>query len=173
MALEREIFSKSFDLDDMSVTIATLSRQETYRIEGMPKNMVDILILSGLAQTLTEKCESSAGSLTEDEKWAAMNEVYASLQIGTWWSKSEPAMLVRALCELAPHKTHVEIRAEVERWTVAQRIDVAMNPKVFPVLRRMEAERATDIDSDYLLESLGVQRPAPVEPTKPWWKWWG
>jgi hypothetical protein len=173
MAPQRKDFSKSFDLTNMSVTISTPSRSETYLIEGMPKDTVDTLTLSGLAQVLAEKCESSAGSLTEDEKWAAMNEVYASLQARTWslMSEGQDTLLVRALCELAPHKTHVEIRAEVERWTVTQRIDVAMNPKVSTVLRRMESEPATDIDSDYLLEGLGIQRSAPAEPKKPWWKW--
>ena len=156
MAPQRKIFSKSFDLSRMSVTIATPNRSETYMVDGMAQEIIDTLVLHGLTQKLADKCASSAGSLTEDEKWTGMNEVYASLHAGTWSLKSEGqgTMLVRALMELAPNSNLSDIRAKVEGWSNAERRAVSANPKVATILRRMEAERASGIDSDELLDDL-------------------
>ena len=64
MAPQRKVFSKSFDLDTMSITIATPSRSETYTTEGMPAAILSTLILHGLTQKLADKCATSSGSLT-------------------------------------------------------------------------------------------------------------
>jgi hypothetical protein len=156
MAPQRKVFSKSFDLANMSVTISTPSRSETYLIKGMSEDIRNTLMLHGLTQKLSDKCAASAGALTEDEKWTAMNEVYASLHAGTWSLKSEGqgTMLVRALMELAPNSTLADIRAKVEGWSNIERRAVSANPKVATILRRMEAERASGIDSDELLDNL-------------------
>ena len=63
-------------------------------------------------------------------------------------------MLVRALMELAPNSNLSDIRAKVEGWSNAERRAVSANPKVATILRRMEAERASGIDSDELLDDL-------------------
>jgi len=156
MAPQRKVFSKSFDLDTMSVTISTPSRAETYTTEGMSPAILSTLILHGLTQKLADKCATSSGSLTENEKWDAMNTVYAVLHAGQWSIKSEGAgsLLFRALLELSPNADRVELRATVDKWTPAERRAVSANPKVAPIIRRLESERVSDVDSDELLDNL-------------------
>jgi len=156
MAPQRKVFSKSFDLDAMSITISTPNRAETYSTHGMAENIISTLILHGLTQKLADKCATSSGSLTEDEKWDAMNTVYAALHAGQWSLKSEGAgsMLFRALLELSPNADRVELRAKVDAWTPAERRAVSANPKVAPIIRRLESERVSDVDSDSLLDDL-------------------
>ena len=156
MAPQRKVFSKSFDLDAMSITISTPNRAETYSTHGMAENIISTLILHGLTQKLADKCATSSGSLTEDEKWDAMNTVYAALHAGQWSLKSEGAgsLLFRALLELSPNADRAELRAKVDAWTPAERRAVSANPKVAPIIRRLESERVSDVDSDSLLDDL-------------------
>lgn len=157
MAPQRKVFSKSFDLDSMAVVISTPNRSETYLIEGMPENVRNTLMLHGLTQKLADKCATSAGLLSEEEKWDAMNSVYAALHAGQWSLKSESAgsVLFRALCELAgPDADRAAIRAKLDAWTPADRRAVAASPKVAPIIRRLEAERVSEVDSDALLDDL-------------------
>jgi hypothetical protein len=157
MAPQKKLFSKSFDLENMTVTISTAKRAETFPIEGMPRTIVDSLILHGLTQKLADKCASSAGSLSEDEKWEAMLTVHASLRAGQWSLKGESAgsMLFRALVELAgPTADKDAIRAKLDAWTPAEKRAVAASGRVAPIIRRLEAERVTEVDSDSLLDDL-------------------
>lgn len=156
MAPQRKVFSKAFDLDGMTITISTSNRAETYTTDGMPENIVHTLTLHGLTQKLADKCATSSGSLTEDEKWDAMNTAYAALHAGQWSLKSEGAgsLLFRALLELAPDSDRVALRAKVDAWTPAERRAVSANPKVAPIIRRLESERVSDVDSDSLLDDL-------------------
>ena len=85
-----------------------------------------------------------------------MNTVYAALHAGQWSLKSEGAgsLLFRALLELSPNADRVELRAKVDAWSPAERRAVSANPKVAPIIRRLEAERVSDVDSDSLLGDL-------------------
>lgn len=157
MAPQRKLFSKSFDLENMTVTLSTAKRTETFPIEGMPQTIVDSLILHGLTQKLADKCASSAGSLSEEEKWDAMLSVHAALRAGQWSLKSESAgsMLFRALVELAGTAADKDtIRAKLDAWTPAEKRAVAASPRVAPIMRRLEAERVSEVDSDSLLDDL-------------------
>lgn len=157
MAPQRKLFSKSFDLETMSVTISTASRSETFPTVNMPRAIVDSLILHGLTQKLADKCASSSGSLSETEKWDAMLTVHASLMAGQWSLKGESAgsMLFRALVELAgPSGDRDAIRAKLDAWTPAEKRAVAASPRVAPIIRRLEAERVSEVDSDSLLDDL-------------------
>ena len=156
MAPQRKLFSKSFDLASMTVNISTGNRSETYETAGMNEEILNTLILHGLTQKLSDATASSAGLLSEDEKWSAMNEVYAALHAGQWSMKREGAgsLLLRALCELSPHADKQVLRAKVEAWTPAERRAVSANPKIRPIIARLEAERTTDVDSDDLLAEL-------------------
>ena len=157
MAPQRKIFSKSFDLSDLSVTIATTNKTMTFGTANFSQSIRDTLMLHGLTQKLADKCASSAGSLSEAEKWAAMEDVYAALKAGQWSLKGESpgSLLFRALVELAgPDADKEAIRAKLDAWTPAEKRAVSASPKVAPVLRRLEAERTSDIDSDALLDDL-------------------
>ena len=157
MAPQRKIFSKSFDLTDLSVTIATTSKTMTFGTANFSQAIRDTLMLHGLTQKLADKCASSAGSLTEAEKWEAMAMVHTSLINGQWSLKGESpgSLLFRALVELAgPDADKEAIRAKLDAWTPAEKRAVSASPKVAPVLRRLEAERTSDIDSDALLDDL-------------------
>lgn len=157
MAPQRKIFSKSFDLADLSVTIATTNKTMTFGTANFSQAIRDTLMLHGLTQKLADKCASSAGSLSEAEKWEAMALVHASLESGQWSLKGESpgSLLFRALVELAgPDADKEAIRAKLDAWTPAEKRAVSASPKVAPVLRRLEAERTSDIDSDALLDDL-------------------
>ena len=82
MAPQRKIFSKAFDLTDLSVTIATSNKTMTFGTANFPQSIKDTLMLHGLTQKLADKCASSAGSLSEVEKWEAMAMVHAALEGG-------------------------------------------------------------------------------------------
>ena len=157
MAPQRKIFSKSFDLTDLSVTIATSNKTMTFGTANFPQSIKDTLMLHGLTQKLADKCASSAGSLSESEKWEAMGLVHTSLESGQWSLKGESpgSLLFRALVELAgPSADKDAIRAKMDAWTPADKRAVSASPKVAPILRRLEAERTSEIDSDALLDDL-------------------
>ena len=157
MAPQRKVFSKSFDLTTMTVTIATINKAETYSAATLPLEIQKTLMLHGLVQKLADKCASSAGSLSVDEKWANMGLAYDSLAAGQWSLKGESpgSLLFRALCEVAgPDADKEAIRAKLDAWTPAEKRAVAASPKVAPTLRRLEAERVSEIDSDSLLDDI-------------------
>jgi hypothetical protein len=154
MAPQRKVFSKSFD--GSAVTLSTgKGKPRSFDITMLSGALREKLALHGLTQKLCDAAALPAGSTIED-KWEAIDATWAMLLNGEWSARREGAgtLLLRALMELYPAKGRDELRTFLDAKSPAERKALALNPKVRTIITRMEAERATDIDADELLDEL-------------------
>ena len=102
---------------------------------------------------------------SNEEKLEAMAAMIAHLESGTVdWSPARSAstrvsgadigLLVTALMELQPTKTKDELTAWVKSKEPAARSALMLNAKIKPIIDRLRAALASDIDADALLDEL-------------------
>jgi hypothetical protein len=99
---------------------------------------------------------------SESEKWAAMERIVAHLESGSedWGlrvarsSSSDDALLVTALMEILGQSDRAKVAATVKSWSPEKRAAVRVRPDVKPVMDRLLAESAADVDTDELLAEL-------------------
>lgn len=101
---------------------------------------------------------------SNDEKLAAMASMIAHLETGTdQWSPNRTgarastadlSLLVSALLELQPGKTRDELTAWVKSKEPAARSALMLNERVRPIIDRLRAALAADVDADSLLDEL-------------------
>ena len=101
---------------------------------------------------------------SNEEKLDAMAAMIAHLESGTdSWSPARTgarastadlSLLVTALMELQPTKTRDELTAWVKSKEPAARSALMLNAKVKPIIDRLRAALASDIDADALLDEL-------------------
>lgn len=95
----------------------------------------------------------------------AVDELIDRLYSGEWGTKRDASglagtsVLFRALCELSPAKAAEEIKTWLKGKTHAEKTALRANPKVKPIVERIEQERAakktSNVDTDALLNELG------------------
>ena len=99
------------------------------------------------------------------DKLSAMRSMIEHLESGTVdWSPARSAstrvsgadigLLVTALMELQPTKTKDELTAWVKSKEPAARSALMLNAKIKPIIDRLRAALASDIDADALLDEL-------------------
>ena len=110
--------------------------------------------------------DASTGLPASDaDKLDAMAAMIAHLESGTdAWSparsttarasSADIGLLVTALMELQPTKTKDELTAWVKSKEPAARSALMLNAKVKPIIDRLRAALASDIDADALLDEL-------------------
>lgn len=101
---------------------------------------------------------------SNEEKLEAMSAMIAHLESGTdSWSPARTAgrassadlsLLVTALMELQPGKSKDELTAWVKSKEPAARSALMLNSKIKPIIDRLRAALASDIDADALLDEL-------------------
>lgn len=100
---------------------------------------------------------------TAEEKHAAMSRLAAYYESGAseWRRVSEAGeakpkggLLARALMELYPDKTREEVNAFLAGLKPAERGALKAKPSVKAIIDRMEAEKASEVDTDELLAGL-------------------
>ena len=101
---------------------------------------------------------------SNEAKFNAMAAMVAHLESGTdSWSPARTSarastadlsLLVTALMELQPTKTRDELTAWVKSKEPAARSALMLNSKVKPIVDRLRAALASDIDADALLDEL-------------------
>jgi hypothetical protein len=100
-----------------------------------------------------------------DDCVLTVDELIDRLYAGEWGTKRDgngmagTSILLRALIEMQPAKPADEIRAWLKGKTHAEKTALRANPKVKPIVDRLEAEKATkkssNVDTDALLNELG------------------
>lgn len=154
MAPQKKVFKKSWD---GNVVILATSEKDARRFDValLSDDIRAKLTLHGLTQKLSDATAKEAGTSVE-EKWEAIGEVWAALQAGEWSLKREGqgTMLLRALCEVYPNRTRDALKVWLDGRSTAEKTALSRNPRVKEVLDRLAAERASDIDTDALLDEL-------------------
>ena len=156
MAPQKKSFSKSWDEELMTVTLTHVQgRSETFAFNALPAPIQARLGLYGLTQKLSDKAAKEAGTPAA-EKWDGIMSAYAALLNGDWSTRGEGAgsMLLRAMCEAYPARGREELKAVIDGWSTAERNAVSRSSRIKPILDRLQAERASDIDADDLLAEL-------------------
>lgn len=156
MAPQKKSFKKSWNLETMEVTLEhSAGRKETFAFLALPETVRAMLGLHGLTQKLADKAAKEAGTPAA-EKWDGIMAAWETLLAGEWSMRSEGqgSMLLRALCEAYPAKDKSELKATIDGWSTAERNAVSRSARIKPILDRIQAERASDIDADALLDEL-------------------
>lgn len=156
MAPQKKSFKKTWDVEALIVNLESSDgRGGNFRLSDIPVALHPMLMLHGLTQKLSDATAKEAGTSLA-EKWEAIGEVWESLKAGEWSMRKEGAgsMLLRALCEAYPNKDRGELKATLEGWSTAERNAVSRSARIKPILDRLQAERASDIDADALLGEL-------------------
>lgn len=120
-------------------------------------------MMHGLKQKL---CDAAAISRNPEtgkpatiaDKYAAVRAVYDRLLSGEWNARREGSggstLLLRALVALYPARTAEALREWLGKMDDAQKAALKLNPRVAAKIAELQAERASDIDSDELLNEL-------------------
>lgn len=100
-------------------------------------------------------------SATTAEKIAAMRAIAARLASGLWnaagggggGQSSAKALLIRAMAEFSG-KTIEQAREYIESRTKTQQAALAVNPRIKPIIDRLQEETVSGLDSDELLDGF-------------------
>lgn len=156
MAPQKKIFKKSWDEAAETVTLSTSEKDaRTFDTRELDSGIQTKLMLHGLTQKLSDATAKEAGTSIQ-EKWEAIEEVWAALLNGEWSLKREGqgTMLLRALCEVYPNRTREALKVWLDGRTAAEKAALTRNPRVKTVMDRLLAEKASDIDTESLLDEL-------------------
>ena len=130
-------------------------RKETFAFNSLSPEIRAMLGLHGLTQKLADKAAKEAGT-PANEKWEGIMLIWEALLSGAWALRSEGqgSMLLRALCEAYPARDKGDLKATLDGWSTAERNAVSRSARIKPILDRMQADKASDIDADALLSEL-------------------
>lgn len=127
----------------------------------IPDGLLKRFAAHGAEQKLGDE---TAGMDDLDDAVLAVDQLIERLNEGVWTMKSESSglagtsVLVRALVEHTG-KTVEAIKAFLKDKTQAEKVALRSNPRIKPIIERIEAEKAakaTKIDTDALLEGLAA-----------------
>lgn len=125
----------------------------------IPAEMRMRLAVHGAEQKIGDEC---SGLKEVEDCVLAVESMIARLEKGEWQKEREKSamagtsVLIRALCE-SSGKPVETIKAFLADKTHAQKIAIRNNPKIKPIVERLEAEKAKAapaIDTDALLDEL-------------------
>lgn len=138
-----------FDFPDGTTRTCDLAR--------VPSKTLDLLTAHGASQKIGDEC-ADLDSITECIN--AVEAMIARLEDGTAFQRVAgggfiDAVLVAALVEVSG-KTHAEVTEIVKAATAAERTGLRQDPRVAPVVARIEAEKAKGADVAGALGKLGL-----------------
>lgn len=155
---KRKLLKESF-VKDGKVSVRLDFRNGETRTFTLP----DALLLKFAAHGAEQKLGDEIAGLADiDDAVMAIDELTTRLDAGEWGVKREAngmagtSVLVRALVEHTG-KTVEQIKAFLGGKTQAEKVALRNNPKVKPIVERIEAEKAakgSKVDTDALLGEL-------------------
>lgn len=162
---KRRMVKESLVTEDGKVqTRLDFSNGQT-RLFTIPENLLQKFAAHGAEQKLGDEI---AGVEDLDDAVLAIDELIDRLYNGDWTQAREKSglagasILLRALVE-STGKTAEDIRAFLKDKTAAQKAAMRVNPKIKPIVDRLEAEKAAkadkkgaNINTDELLGGLGL-----------------
>ena len=156
---KRKLLKESIVGDDGSVQIRLDFRNGETRLFTLPGNLVTRFAAHGAEQKLGYEI---AGTDDVEDCVLAVDNLIDRLYNGEWSVKRETngmagtSVLMRALVEHTG-KTPEQIKAFLSGKSQAEKVALRNNPKIKPIVDRIEAEKAsrkTNVDTDALLGEL-------------------
>lgn len=156
---KRKLLKESLQSADGKVQVRLDFRNGETRLFTIPDNMLAKFAAHGAEQKLGDEI---AGLQDTDDCVIAIDELIDRLYNGEWGVKRESngmagtSVLVRALVERTG-KTVEQIKAFLSGKSQAEKVALRNNPKVKPIVERIEAEKASKgskVDTDAMLDEL-------------------
>lgn len=156
---KRKLLKTSFVLPDGQVQVRLDFKNGETRLFTIPAELMAKFAAHGAEQKLGDEI---AGLAETEDCVIAVDELIDRLYNGEWGIKREASafagasVLVRALVEMTG-KTMEQIKAFLSGKSQAEKVALRNNPKVKPIVERIEAEKAakkTNVDTDALLDEL-------------------
>ena len=156
---KRKLLKESIVGDDGSVQIRLDFRNGETRLFTLPGNLMARFAAHGAEQKLGDEI---AGTDDVEDCVLAVDNLIDRLYNGEWSVKRESngmagtSVLMRALVEHTG-KTPEQIKAFLSGKSQAEKVALRNNPKIKPIVDRIEAEKAsrkTNVDTDALLGEL-------------------
>lgn len=146
---------------DGSVAVRLDFRNGQFRLFTIPATLLLKFAGHGAEQKLGDEI---AGVDDVEDCVLAIDELVDRLNDGEWGVKREAnalsgtSILLRALAEVYTNKTPEELKTWLKSKTQGDKNALRANPKIKPIIERLEAEKAskgTKVDTDALLGELG------------------
>ena len=156
---KRKLLKESSVNSDGKVQVRLDFRNGETRIFTIPDNLLNKFAAHGAEQKLGDEI---AGLAEIDDCVLAIDELIDRLYNGDWSVKRESSgmagtsVLVRALVEHTG-KTVEQIKAFLSGKSQAEKVALRNNPKIKPIVERIEAEKASkkaNVDTDAMLGEL-------------------
>lgn len=156
---KRKLLKESLQSPEGKVQVRLDFRNGETRLFTLPDNLLAKFAAHGAEQKLGDEI---AGLADVDDCVIAIDELIDRLYNGEWGIKREAngmagtSVLVRALVEHTG-KTVEQIKTFLSGKTQAEKVALRNNPKVKPIVERIEAEKASKgskVDTDALLGEL-------------------
>ena len=156
---KRKLLKESLQSPEGKVQVRLDFRNGETRLFTLPDNLLAKFAAHGAEQKLGDEI---AGLADVDDCVIAIDELIDRLYNGEWGVKRESngmagtSVLVRALVEHTG-KTVEQIKTFLSGKTQAEKVALRNNPKVKPIVERIEAEKASKgskVDTDALLGEL-------------------
>jgi hypothetical protein len=157
---KRKLLKESILNADGSVAVRLDFRNGETRLFTLPAGMIAKFAAHGAEQKLGDEI---AGLNDVDDCVIALDELIDRLYNGEWGVKRESngmagtSVLVRALVEHTG-KTVEQIKVFLTGKSQAEKVALRNNPKIKPIVERIEAEKASkkaNVDTDTMLAELG------------------
>lgn len=158
---KRKLLKESL-LVDGKVAIRLDFRNGQTRLFTVPDNLLNKFAAHGAEQKLGDEI---AGLDDIDDAVLAVDELIDRLYSGEWTQKREgngmagTSVLARALLEAYTGKTPEQIKEFLSKKTQAEKVALRNNPKIKPIVERIEAEKAakaTKVNTDAMLDELAA-----------------
>lgn len=156
---KRKLLKESLQSPEGKVQVRLDFRNGETRLFTIPDNLLAKFAAHGAEQKLGDEI---AGLADVDDCVIAIDELIDRLYNGEWSVKREAngmagtSVLVRALVEHTG-KTVEQIKTFLSGKTQAEKVALRNNPKIKPIVERIEAEKASKgskVDTDALLGEL-------------------
>lgn len=165
---KRKLLKESF-VEEGNVKVRMDFRNGETRIFTIPASLRDKFAAHGAEQKLGDEI---AGLDDLDDAVLAIDDLMDRLNKGEWNQKREggsmsgTSILARALVE-STGKSMEEVKTFLGKKSQAEKVALRGNPKIKPIVERLEAEKAakgtSKIDTDSLLGELDGTTDADVE----------
>lgn len=157
---KRKLLKESLKVDGQPAVRLDFRNGET-RLFTIPAPMLEKFACHGAEQKLGDEI---AGLDDIDDCVMAIDELMDRLNAGEWGVKRESnglagtSVLVKALVEHTK-QTVDQVKTFLSKKTQAEKLALRNNPKIKPIVDRIEAEKAakaTKVDTDSMLAELGA-----------------
>lgn len=166
---KRKLLKESTITPEGVCTVRLDWRNGETRLFTIPETMVKKFACHGAEQKLGDEIaglkDDKGQDADIDDCVLTVDELIDRLYAGEWGTKRDgngmagTSILLRALIEMQPAKPAEEIRTWLKGKTHAEKTALRANPKVKPIVDRLEADKASkkssNVDTDALLNELG------------------